>query len=284
MKTHTFSIVVGTGACNYRCPYCVSKMTCRAAKEHKVNWKRFDIACRIAEQARDGLVNAMFTGTGEPTLFKEDITKMLDWMNRRFPLVTLQTNGSLLTPEDLKQWADRGLTGVCISIAHMYAKQSNEIMCANEKYKDFNFWECARMIHDAGLMVRLNCTMLREGVHTPEHVEELIRMCLEEGIEQLTLREVDRPGQLTTNEIFEYVDREKPTGAAEKLFHYLSMQGAHRLPDLPHGGVVFDYLDQNVCISNCLTDTLDPNDIRQIIFFPTGEISYDWKYKGARIL
>lgn len=158
-------------------------------------------------------------------------------------------------------------------------------MQAGEKWEGFNFWDCARMIHEFGLSVRLNCTMLREGVSQPEQVEELIDCCLDEGIEQLTLREVDRPGDpAAAPEVAEYVDREKPVGAAEKLFHYLAMKGANRLPDLPHGGVVFDYRDQNVCISNCLTDTIDPNDIRQIIFFPTGEIGYDWKYKGARIL
>jgi hypothetical protein len=54
--------------------------------------------------------------------------------------------------------------------------------------------------------------------------------------------------------------------------------------DLPHGGSVFDYRDQNVCVTNCLTGTRDPDDIRQIIFFPNGEISYDWRFKGARIL
>lgn len=284
MKTHTFSIVVGTAACNFKCPYCVSRMTCRAAKKHDINWGRFDIACRIVEQARDGLVNAIFTGTGEPTKFKEDIIQLLAYMDERFPLVTLQTNGSLIKPDDLRRWHSRGLTAVCISVAHFLANCSNKLMEAGEKYKDFNFWEVVDMVHDAGLMVRLNCTMLKNGIHKPEHIEEFIDMCLEAGVEQLTFREVDRPSNSGTLKIAKYVAAHKPEGATQNLFYYLAMKGAHRLPDLPHGGVVFDYRDQNVCISNCLTDTLDRNDIRQIIFFPDGRISYDWKYKGARIL
>ena len=284
MKTHTFSIVVGTMACNAKCRFCVSKMTCRASKHHKVNWDRFEKACQIIEQARDGLVTVLLTGAGEPTLYPTAIRNHLEAMDGRFPLVTLQTNGILLDRDTLEEWRDLGLTQVCISIASANCDRSNEIMGISGNF-NFNFWEQVRMLHDIGLSVRLNCTMLLEGISTPEEVEHLINCCQDQSVEQLTLREVDKPAcPAGAPEVARYVEREKPTGAAEKLFHYLSMQGANRLPDLPHGGVVFDYNDQNVCISNCLTDTLDLNDIRQIIFFPSGEIGYDWKYRGARIL
>jgi len=283
MKTHTFSIVVGTGRCNANCPFCVSKMTGRASAEHSVNWKRFKIACQIVEQARDGLVTVLLTGTGEPTEFPLDIEEYLCEMGGRFPLVTLQTNGVLLNKDRLTRWRDAGLTQVCISIAAWAPFHSKDIM--RIKSPGFNYWNRVDLIHEMGLSVRLNCTMLREGVSTPEDVERLIDKCLDWGVEQLTLREVDRPTDpAAAPKVAEYVDSQKPVGAAERLFHYLSMKGANRLPDLPHGGVVFDYRNQNVCVSNCLTDTLDANDIRQIIFFPNGEISYDWKYRGARIL
>jgi len=283
MKTHTFSIVVGTRACNFKCPFCVSKMTCRSAKKHDINWNRFDIACRIAEQARDGLVNAMFTGTGEPTLFPDDITDMLHIMNKRFPLVTLQTNGALLTQIQLNKWAALGLTGVCLSVADYDHTNSNKLM--GMEGLDYNFWAAVDMIHEAGLMVRLNCTMVKGGVANTHAVENLITVCKDNEVEQLTLREVDRPGNPAgAPEVADWVDAHKPDGFAKELFNYLTYRGGNRLPDLPHGGVVFDYRDQNVCISNCLTESRDPNDIRQIIFFPNGEISYDWKYKGARIL
>lgn len=283
MKTHTFSVVVGTGACNANCPFCVSKMTCRASKQHEINWQRFEKACQIVEQARDGLVTVLLTGTGEPTLYPTDIHNYLGAMDGRFPLVTLQTNGLLLEPVSLAEWRDQGLTQVCVSIAAIDPNRNNTIMGIKET--SFNYWDRVDLIHSLGLSVRLNCTMLREGISDPEKIGWLIGKCRDYGVEQLTLREVDRPSDpRRCHEVAAYVDHQKPTGAAEKLFHYLAMNGANRLSDLPHGGVVFDYQDQNVCISNCLTSTLDPNDIRQIIFFPTGEISYDWKYRGARIL
>lgn len=283
MKTHTFSIVVGTGACNIKCPYCVSKMTCQARKSHDINWQRFDVACRTVLMARDGLINAMFTGTGEPCLFPDDITAYLHAMQGRFPLVTLQTNGTLLKESKVKQWADAGLTAVCFSVAELDPYISNVIMKVPDKLQ-FNYWDKIKMVQDLGLMVRINCTMLIEGVSRPAQIEDFVDACLESNVVQLTLREVDMPGNAADSEVREYVKAQKPHDSAQKLYYYLVMHGAHVLQKLPHGGTVFDYRDQNVCVSNCLTDTTDPNDIRQIIFYPNGDIGYDWKYKGARIL
>jgi hypothetical protein len=92
------------------------------------------------------------------------------------------------------------------------------------------------------------------------------------------------PDQITNHEVGDFVKSERVPGAAAKLNNYLLMKGATRLLELPHGGVVFDHNGQNVAIGNCLTGTTDPDDIRQIIFFPDGRIAYDWRYPGARIL
>ncbi|KKK85560.1 hypothetical protein LCGC14_2772060, partial [marine sediment metagenome] len=77
MKTHTFSIVVGTNACNANCPFCVSKMTGPVPVSKHINWSRFTTACRIVGQARDGLVTVLLTGKGEPMLYPEQITNYL---------------------------------------------------------------------------------------------------------------------------------------------------------------------------------------------------------------
>lgn len=41
---------------------------------------------------------------------------------------------------------------------------------------------------------------------------------------------------------------------------------------------------QNLCVSTCLT--LDPQEpeLRQIIFWPNGRLTYDWQYQGAILL
>jgi len=288
MKTHTFSIVVGTAACNARCPYCVSKMTQTMTCLSKLaNEDRFHTAFRIVEQARDGLVSVLLTGKGEPLLHPEEITQYLQWLKEhRFPLVDLQTNGILLKSAEecgyLQKWAANGLTLACVSIAHWDAATSNSIMGIGE---DFNYYEAVERIHKAGLAARLNCTLTKSGCGTLEDVDLLINRCRDDGVEQLTLREVEMPDNAAVGgNVRAFVEREKPHDLSLRIREHLEYTGATKLLELPHGAIVYDVDGQNVCVSNCLTSTTDPDDIRQIIYFPDGRIAYDWKYKGARIL
>ncbi len=287
MKTNTFSIVVGDHRCNAACPYCVSKMTHTAAAIWpSINTRRFETACRVVKQASDGLIGVLLTGKGEPTLFPGQITEYLNLMGGRFPLVDLQTNGILireLAKRELGIWRDAGLTLVCISIAHYLPGLSNREM--GIKDDTYNFWDAVDLIHTFGLAVRLNCTMLDgTGFHSVGQLEALVAECQKHGVEQITLREVERPDDSKNPEIAAYVDERKPRMAAARLRQYILECGGTELMQLAHGASVFDFLGQNVCISNCLTATTDPDDIRQIIYFPDGRIAYDWQYTGARIL
>ncbi len=288
MKTHTFSIVVGTAACNAKCPFCVSKMTHTAAcKVKRINKRRLHTACRIVEQARDGLVNVLLTGKGEPLLFPDEITEyLIELGDYRFPLIDLQTNGILLKEAAdrgyLSRWVGLGLTLACVSITHWEPDHSNNLMGID---RGFNFYEAVEVIHKAGLAARLNCTLTKSGCCTLYDVDTLINRCRREGVEQLTFREVEVPDCGDEGGAArEYVEKEKPVGFANQIRLHLEMKGATKLMELPHGAVIYDDAGQNVCVSNCLTSTTDPNDLRQIIYFPDGRIAYDWKYKGARIL
>src|SRR3989344_338344 len=117
MRVQTFSILVGSEACNARCPFCISKMTPPLGmelKEPEVNWLNFEIACKLAKGC--GVITAMFTGKGEPTLFPGQITKYLEKMEKYgFPLIELQTNGIVITEKGekydpyLKHWHEKGM-------------------------------------------------------------------------------------------------------------------------------------------------------------------------------
>ena len=289
MKTNSFSIVVGTAACNAKCPYCVSKMTRSAASKMPViNERRFDTACRIVERAGDGLVSVLLTGNGEPLLFPEMISQYLVLMSPyNFPLIDLQTNGILVKQarDWMKKWISQGLTLVCISIAHHDVKTSNKLMGIED---DFNFYEAVDELHELGLAVRLNCTMLNSGIRSTHDIEKLIEQSKSYGVEQLTLREVEMPDIVADSRkaqaVRDDVSQEKPEHGAKRVKHLLEIKGATPITRLPHGAIVYDYGGQNVCVSNCLTRTTNPNDTRQIIYYPDGRITYDWQYLGARIL
>ena len=97
MKTHTFSVVVGDARCNAASPFCISKMTASEASDYiQFDEDRFDCACRIVDQMKDGLLTVLLTGQGEPLLFPKQITRYLNVLDGRFPQVELQTNGTLV--------------------------------------------------------------------------------------------------------------------------------------------------------------------------------------------
>ena len=288
MKAHTFSIVVGTTACNAKCPFCVSKMTLAPGTDvlgQPVRWDRFETACKIVEHARDGLVSVVLTGVGEPLLHPDEISKYLTRLNGRFPLVDLQTNGvsikNVAKWDYWEIWKAQGLTQVSISVTHADPVRSNEIMGIEAQY---NYWDAVKCLKEAGFSVRLNCTMLKSGIYLPSQVHGLIDLCAERGVDKLTLREVEAPSNPLDMKVAMWVKDEKIHGAATRLCQNLEMNRATLLLKLPHGGVVYDVRGQNVAVATCLTKTTNPDDIRQIIFFPDGRIAYDWQHPGARIL
>lgn len=284
MKTNTFSIVVGDQRCNANCPFCISKMTASDFSDCvEFDEGRFNCACRIADQMRDRLLTVMLTGQGEPMLFPKQITRYLDHINFRFPLIELQTNGTLVESnlDNLRRWQDEGLTLVCLSIADKSAERSNQIMGIKG---DYNYWIAAQMLMDIGLNVRLNCTMTKAGTHKPEDCETIILRANNAGIFQTTFREVEMPSVSLDSKVAAWVVDYKPTGAANCLRRFLDWNGAVELLQLPHGGRVYDYKDQNVAVSTCLTETTNSDDIRQLIWFPDGRLAYSWQYPAARLM
>lgn len=115
MKIQTMSIVVGTRACNARCPFCVSKMTgFKEPLPTEPNWVNLEAGCRLAVMG--GVTTVLLTGKGEPTLYPDLISSYLVALKRhRFPFVELQTNGLSLTGKLLAAWKKGGLTTVCLS-------------------------------------------------------------------------------------------------------------------------------------------------------------------------
>jgi molybdenum cofactor biosynthesis enzyme MoaA len=285
MKAHTFSIVVGDARCNAKCPFCIAKMTASDFSDYvEFDAGRFNIACRIVDQMRDGLLTVLLTGQGEPLLFPKQITRYIDCINFRFPLIELQTNGTLVEKnlDNFRLWRDEGLTLVRLSVTSHDHKVSNSIMgIEGDRY---NYWRTAAMLQEIGLNVQLNCTMTKAGTHRPESCETLIIRANNAGILQMTFREVEMPTSCIDSRIGDWVTKHKPHGAAKKLHHFLAMNGAVELLRLPGGGMVYDYHDQNVAIGNCLTETTNPDDIRQVIFFPDNRVAYSWQYKAARLL
>ena len=196
-------------------------------------------------------------------------------------------------------------TTISISLAHFNYIANQRLMGYNDQ-PPFNVWDLVDKLHDVGYSVRINATLMRHALDTWDDIETLIEVCKDYKVEQLTLRCVEAPEKSENQEVWRWVQEHKITEQhdwgcdlsqgtlgrfnwsfelqeIEILRRILLSEGAVELLRLPHGAIVYDYKGQNVCLNNCLTSTTDPNEIRQLIYFPDGHLRYDWKYNGAII-
>lgn len=296
----TFSILAGSAACNARCPFCVSKMTPPhgvTLREPAVDWNNFRRSCEyITEHYRgnssDGSITAMITSKGEPTLFPEQITKYLDAMkDYNFSPIELQTNGIPIAEnkrryeKHLRDWHERGLSLAAVSIVH-YEPEMNRRIYLPYKKQYIDLPGLIEYMHDGErrFSVRLACVLLDGFIDSAEKLEGLMEFAHRHGVEQLTVRPVNRPEESENNAVYEWVGKNylKEQQEAE-IRDYLARRG-REVKYLMHGATVYDVSGQNVCITNSLTKD-DPlgGYARQLIFFPDGHLRNDWT-EAAEVL
>lgn len=291
MKIETLSIVAGSRACNAQCPFCVSRMTPKlgfALAEPEVNWRNFRKACLLAKES--GVVTAMITGKGEPTIFPGQITKFMKEMRKfEFPFIELQTNGILLGERFdyynsyLKSWYDLGLTTVAISVVHYLRERNKEIYQPHKKdYIDLP--ALINYLHSLGLSVRLSVILLDGFIDGKAEIRQLIEFARKNQVEQITIRPVNCPQSIEDETVGSWTKCHfLKDYQLQELSNFLETEGV-LLMKLPYGATVYDVDGQNVCLTNSLTLDKQSQYLRQLIFFPDGHLRYDWRYQGAILL
>ena len=301
MKIGTMSIVVGNKACNAKCPFCVSKMT----PENNICEKRSEVdtaryirnihkACRLAEMS--GVNTVLITGKGEPSLYFEDVKMaLMDIEKYKFPFVEFQTNGILLakwldeyknqkqndysvTP--LESLMQHGVSTIIISMVHYSVNRNKEIY--NDNYPNLD--SIIDGLHEMGFSVRLSCIMLKGYIDNWPTVCNLVDYAHMNNVEQLTIRPVGKPDFSQDKDVFEFVTNHQISEANLKYIHERLEEDGTLLMTLGHGAEVYDFVGQNICISNCLTMKPETDELRQIIVFPDGHIRFDWTHEGAILL
>ena len=285
MNVHSLSVVVGSTACNAKCPFCVSKMTPNNGVEVKVtpiNSRNLRKAISLAKSC--GVNTALITGKGEPTLFPMQISDALFELGNHFPLIELQTNGLKLHEPDmdeyLTEWYNHGLTMINVSVVSQNPVLNQQIYTGDKPYPDLN--ELIKKLHKHGFSVRLSVTMLDKIMSSWEDVKSFLVYARSQGVEQVTMRPVASSRTSKDLDVTNFVRSfELKKVDITDLDGYFEFYGT-RILTLPHGGCIYDVDGQNVCWTDCLT-LPDKDDIRQLIYFPDGHLRYDWQYTGAII-
>lgn len=297
MRISTLSIVVGTRACNASCPFCVSRMTGfdELPKIGEIDEINFRKACRAAQIG--GTTNVLMTGKGEPTLYPAQVTQFLDLLEPwQFPFIAIQTNAldigwlvrdgkpkhaKKLTRELLESWRRKGLDTIAISVVSEKPEHNAEVY--HKDYPDLS--ATVRFLHGIGFTVRL-CVMMQQGaVDTPERVVDILAFCKANGIEQLTVRPIRKPTAPTHDDLASKYVAERGLDAEQErvIAEYIRGRGKLLLT-LSFGAEVYDIDGQNCCLSDCLTLDGTKEEIRTLIVYPNGLVTYDWQYDGAVFL
>ena len=312
IKPQTMSIVVGSAVCNARCPFCVSKMTPPngvAIKADAINYRNWDQACQLAKDS--GVTTILLTGKGEPTLFPDQVTEVLEQLRPyKFPIIELQTNAipiatGAITDGMLQMWHRLGLRMIAISNVGIDYELNNKIYTPRHKY--INLMDVIRRIHSFGFSVRMATVMIKGGVDSPAKIDELLSFAAALDVEQTTIRPVTRADVTVrqneathdqkyilslkilnedqgANDAAEWVQNNAVTPKQIQDVHEYIANAGTLLRRLPHGAEVYDLYGHNICLTNCLTrEPLQP-EIRQLIYFPDGHLRYDWEKSGAIIL
>ncbi len=290
MKFKLFSVVVGNEACIASCPFCVSG--CKPTKENmvspKVNFRNFRIACNYANKC--GVDTVMLTGRGEPLLFPDQLTDYLSELSKfNFPFIELQTNCILVAKNKekydsyLRKWYELGLTTITISVVSHRKEVNQKIYQPESDYIDLP--DLISYLHEIGFSLRLTCVMCKDMMDTTEEIQNFINFAKDNKVEQVTLRPVnDEFRRQSAHDwiIINKLNDEKK----EEIRAYLDNVGT-KLLVYNRIGTVYDVNGQNVMYSlplNINTRDENPENGRQLIFFPDGHIRYEWEKEGGILL
>ncbi|HHU91405.1 MAG TPA: radical SAM protein [Clostridiaceae bacterium] len=124
IKLPVLSEVALTYTCNVRCRFCYADCTQKEV-ESQLDTEGFK---RVLDIIRyDAQVPSVsFTG-GEPTTYKE-LTELIRYASKNNKMrVNLITNGTLITPQKAKEFAEAGLSSAQVSIESAIAREHDEI-------------------------------------------------------------------------------------------------------------------------------------------------------------
>ena len=283
MKFNMFSIVVGNSGCICKCPFCVSCEEITPLKR-KYNERNLSVAINLAKSS--GIQTACITSYGEPLLFPEEITLVLKKLDKQIPFVELQTNGILFEKNKEKLdsfldiWYNLGLTHVALSTVH-YEKSKNL-----EIYKqEMDIEKTVKYLHDKGFSVRLVCICFNGFIDDSKKAYEYIKFGQSIKAEQITLRPLNLEYRREDAKIF--TSKNRLSANQEMDIEFMLSDKGDVLLTLPNIGKIYDVEGQNVMFSSHLdkdTRSMDPENTRNLIYFPDGHIRYEWEKTGGILL
>jgi molybdenum cofactor biosynthesis enzyme MoaA len=286
----TLSLIAGTTVCNARCDFCISKTTPfqgMGPKLDQINRERLEHACGLAKKL--GIQTVLITSKGEPTIYPEHIsTYLLHVQKHKFSSVELQTNAILFGTKAeqydklLAQWHADGLGLIAISIVHYEGEKNRSIYTKINPYMDLP--AIIAKLHGFGYKVRLSCTLVRGYVDSIDEARRMIQFAIQNKVEQLTLRRMEAVDVSENEDVSSWTRSHMLAPETLAALRSHLDENGKLVGEFFYGARLYEYGEssQNVCLTTGLTDKILTDDVRQLIFFPSGRIITDWRYDSGK--
>lgn len=212
--------VYPTYKCEGNCPFCLTEIR---PKTPEVTTEEFlaNYRAEIERYYDSGGRKVLFTG-GEPTEAPDKLLGALEILqDHDFDLVVLYTNGMNLLREItyrgetgilLDLLSERGLHNINMSVHHYEQAKRQEL---SPKVGQVDIEKTSQAISEAGLDLRLNCTLMKNFIGSPEEVKRYVEWAATLGIKDVYFRDlfhiVERSKRTTPGDQrkLEYTDRER---------------------------------------------------------------------------
>lgn len=284
MNIQSLSIVVPTGKCWNNCTFCVSKMhtedygTCILHNNQPIPRSYLD---RIEFIRDEGCNSMIFTGTAEPQQnlkFIFDLLACNKQLRKPFYNITIQTTGSNLHFEDIRDLANAGVTTLALSISSFVDSRNWAIINTPEKARTMTLTELIEAAKEFNMNVRASFNLTNEfNQYKPG---QFFIWGKNNQIDQITFRKIYADGN---SEQAKWIEKhrffEEKLG---QLKNYIQMNGTP-IARLPYGFIQYSVNGISTVIDdNCMSkDNID--EMKYAILRPNGHLYSRWDDTGSLI-
>ena len=282
MNIQSLSIVVPTGTCWNHCAFCVSRMH---NEDYGDNLNFDTIPERYIDKMEfvreEGCNSMIITGTAEPQQNLPFIYKMLKanrLMRKPFYNIAIQTTGSGLTPIDIRNLAEAGVTTLALSVNSFYPIENWDITHTPQNKRIMTIAQLIDEAKHCHLNVRV-CLNLTDAFikFDPDFFFAWADFY---NVDQLTFRKIYKSGN---GKEASWVEKhEYPEAKFKEIIDYVCDKGV-AIARLPYGFIQYSVDGISTVVdTNCMSkDSID--EMKYAILRPNGHLYSRWDDKGSLI-
>jgi molybdenum cofactor biosynthesis enzyme MoaA len=281
LEISSLSVMVGSPACNLRCPFCISKQTYRVQGPARcaVPLERIAFLADKFLRVCAGLPYGIITGKGEPTLVPtEELGEIVAILHGggKGLIPELQTNGTRLDEQNLSHWRAKGLNTLALSCVSHRDEVNSRIL--SDGAVQWSLGRAVRIARDLGLLVRLTLVTVKGGVDTEQELGSFLDWAEKTGAHQLTFRRVGSPRQPSrpgAEAVSTWIENNRVE--PDFVLRLLRERG-HEQDGFPWARC-FTCQGMSVVVTDCMTPPKD-RVVRHAVIQPDGHLYGSWDDPG----